>query len=124
MARFDSAIALASRLIAKNGEEIKIRRREDGDPVDADKPWAPDEPTFDDADATGVFLSETEARQAGFLVKDGEQVVYVPASGLAVEPDPSVDSVVRASGEVWPIVKSEPLRPNGQNVLYVLTVKK
>ena len=132
MARFDSSIALAKRLIEKNGETATLRRPVDGTPPDAAKPWEPGAPTNLDASVSAVFLGQEAARVFGVTLKEGEQMVLVPSSDLATAgsdsgrfvPDPSTDKVVRASGELWTIVTSKPLDPNGQRILETLVVRR
>lgn len=124
MARFDPAIALALKLILKNGELAVLRRRVDDDPPDAAKPWTPGEPTLTEYDIVAVFLDPRNARLPESVLKDGTQVVYVPASGMTVDPDPGTDVIVRAGGDVWTIVGVNTLCPNGQKILHQISVKE
>jgi hypothetical protein len=124
VARFDSAIALADRLITRNGETATIRRPVDGTPPDADKPWEPGVSTNDDHETAAVFLDHETARSLGVLLKAGQQAVLVPASDLGTfVPDPSTDILLRASGTKWTIVKVTTLSPNGQLIMHTLTVE-
>lgn len=124
MARFDNAIALAQRLIERNGETATVRRPVDGDPPDSDKPWEPGTSTNDDHDAPMVFLDHESARALGTVLAPGQQAVLVAGGDLGTfVPDPTKDKVVRANGERWTIEKVSTLSPNGQLILHVLTVK-
>lgn len=125
MAAFDWAVDLADELLTDFGETATIRRRVDGTPADADKPWEPGAPSYTEKPAAAVFLDHMMARSAGILLQEGQQAVFVPASDLGTfVPDPTVDALVRASGERWTIVKVETLNPNGQLIMHVLTVEK
>jgi len=132
MARFDSAIALAKRLILKNGETATLRRPVDGTLADATKPWEGTAGTPHDAKVAMVFLGEESARSFGLMLKSGEQMVLIAADDLATtgpssvrfNPDPSTDIILRADGERWSLVKRKPLKPNGQYILEILVVKK
>ena len=122
MARFDSAIALADRLITKNGETVTIRRRVDGAPPDPAKPWEPGAPTESNQTTAMVFLDAEVARQLGILLKEGQQLGLAPAVGTFI-PDASTDIVIRASGEKWTIKKVETLNPNGQLIMHALALE-
>jgi len=125
MARFDNAIALADRLITKNGEAVMLNRRVDGAPPDPTKPWRVGAQTETTTAIRGVFLNHSEAREAGIVLKEGEQIVFVPAADLgAVVPDPATDVIVRGNGERWSVVEHETLKPNDQTIMETITVRK
>lgn len=125
MARFDSAIALALKLIKKNGETGTIRRPTDGTAADPAKPWEPGASTNSDQTASMVFLDQSMAREIGTVLTAGQQMVLIPASGLGTfVPDSSTDILLRASGEKWTIESVETLNPNGQLILHTLVVRK
>ena len=124
MARFDSAVALALKLIDKNGETSTVRRKVDGAPADAAKPWEPGVPTFTSHTSKAVWLDFDVKRIDGELVKRGDQQVLIPASTMPIDPDPALDHVVRADGERWTVVSSEVLKPNGQRILVTIQVRK
>lgn len=124
MARFDSSIALADRLITKNGESSTLRRRVDG----ATGPTAPFErgdPSNEDTTTVAVWLGYTDSRIDGSLVRRGDQRVLLPSTDLGdIIPNEVTDSLIRADGSVWNIVAVEHLNPNGQNILYTCQVRK
>lgn len=125
MARFDAAIALAQRLIDKNGESSKLRRRVDSAPPDVDVPFERDAPTTSDTDVRAAWLGYKDSRVDGTLVRRGDQRVLVAAADLGgVVPNEVTDSMVRASGEVWGVVEVRPLNPNGQAIMYTIQVRK
>ncbi len=125
MARFDSAIALADRLITKNGEAAQLRRRTDGTAPDPSIPFERGEPATEDFPTAAVWLGYIDSRIDGTLVRRGDQRVLLPASDLGtVVPNNVTDSLVRASGEVWNIIEVKPLSPNGQKILYEAQVRK
>lgn len=125
MARFDRSIALAERLIKKNGEQSTLRRKVDGAPVDPAKPWKPGTPTFTDFTVSSLWLDFDARRIDGQLIKEGDQQVFMPASELGtILPDASTDHVVRVSGQKWEVIRVETLQPNEQLIMHVLQVRK
>lgn len=122
MAQYDSSIALALRLITKFGETATIFRRVDT-PADPAKPW---EQTSAETSysAQAVWLEPEIDRPSGSAVPQGDQIVYVAASGLAITPDPAIDQIERASGERWSIVAVRTLSPNGQLIMHELQVRR
>lgn len=125
MARFDNAIALAERLIKKNGEQSTLRRKVDGTPPDPTKPWKPGTPGFLDFPVSAVWLDFDARRIDGQLIKEGDQEVLIPASELGTAlPDASTDHLVRVSGQEWEVIRVETLQPNEQLILHTLQVRK
>ena len=125
MARFDSAIALADRLITKNGEKAQLRRTTAGTTPDPSVPFERDDPTTQNFPTAAVWLSYKDNRVDGAIIRRGDQRVLVPAADLgSIEPNNITDSIVRASGEAWNIVEVKPLSPNGQKIIYELQVRK
>ncbi len=124
MAEFDNALTFSLRLITKKGETSTLRRKVDGTPVDAAKPWEPGTPTFDDTSVKAVWLNYDVNRVDGQLIQSQDQSVTVAAKDLTVVPDPSTDVIVRADGQRWTIVDVRPLNPNGQTIIYELQVRK
>jgi len=124
VARFDSAIALALRLIQKNGEASIIYRRVDAAPPDATKPWTPGATTETAYPVYAVWVDARIARVPLTEVQAGDQEVLVPASGLTIIPDPVIDRLERADGTSWTIVAVSTLSPNGQVVMHQLHVRQ
>jgi len=122
VARFDSSIATALRLIERNGEVSTIFRRVDT-PPDSSEPWNQDS-TETQYSADAVWLEASIDRPVGSVVQAGDQIVLVAASGLAITPDASMDQIERASGERWSIVSVRTLNPNGQEILHELHVRR
>lgn len=122
MARFDSAIALALRLITKNGQAITLRHFTPGAPPDTDKPWVSGEPTPVDQDAVGVFLAYDQKYIDGETIRRGDQRVYIAADGVTT--DPQLDGTILRGSEVWKIVNVGVLSPNGQKIMYDVQVRQ
>jgi len=123
MARFDKSINTASRLIKKNGERSTLRRKSGETFVDATKPWEPT-PAFIDTKVDAVWLDEDTARQSGFTLKDGQQMVLIPAKGLTITPDAATDILIRENDERWTVVRVQTLQPNTQIILHQVTVNQ
>jgi hypothetical protein len=130
MARFTSSIATALRLITRNGESSSLVRRVDAAPPDAAKPWAPGARSETTYAIKAVWLPMSESnlifeRPPGSAVQMGDMVILVAASGLAVTPDASIDTVKRATtGDRWSIVEVSTLSPNGEVIIHRLIVRK
>lgn len=125
MARFDSAIALAKRLIAKNGQDVTLRSFTTAAPPDSSKPWKPGGNTPSDATVKAVFLDYEQKYVDETLIKTGDQKVYMPSTdtaGSAIAPEE--EGQVLRSSEIWKIVKIKPLNPNGQTIMFELQVRQ
>lgn len=122
MARFDNAIALAKKLIAKNGQLVTLRGYADAEPADPDKPWRPGPSTPSEQTIEAVFLDYEQKFIDGELVRTGDQRVFIPAEGLTAPPD--ARGTVLRGGEVWKIVGLKPLNPNGQAIMYEAQVRQ
>jgi hypothetical protein len=125
MAQYDGSIATALRLLTKFGEASALVRRVDPAPADPDEPWELGAPSETEYPVKAAWLN-AEVSRGPFLglVQEGDQVVYVAASGLSVTPDPSLDSIKRASGDRWSIEAVRTLSPNGQLIMHELLVRK
>ncbi len=122
MARFDSAIALAKKLIAKNGQMVTLRGYVEGDAADPDKPWRPGAAVPSNQPIEAVFLDYEQKYIDGETVRTGDQRVFIPAEGLSTPPDPR-GTILRGS-EVWKIIGLKPLNPNGQAIMYEAQVRQ
>lgn len=122
MARFDSAIALAKRLIKKNGQPVTLRGFTAGTPADPNKPWKPGVNVANDQTIDAVFLDYEQKYVDGTTIRTGDQRVLMPADGLT-EP-PQTDGLILRGTEVWKIIKNEPLNPNGQTILHDMQVRQ
>lgn len=121
MARFDSAIALAKRLIKKNGQAVTLRTFAPGE-ADPAKPWKPGENAPIDQLVDAVFLDYEQKYIDGELIRSGDQRALLPAEGLTSPP--TVDGLILRGAEVWKIVTVGPLNPNGQAIMYEAQVRQ
>ena len=132
MGEYDSAIAIAQRLIQTKGRAVSIRRDLGTTPVDAAKPWLGTQPSTSD---TATFAAFFDARITGLLARlapgrdlertpfEAEGVVaLVPASGLSFAIEPEMKLVDGPT--VWHITSAEAIRPGLDAVLYVLELRK
>lgn len=128
MARFDSAAALALKLIAKNGGPTTLRTYLQGPSSNPTTPWKPTGASpVDYPDIKCCFFSYTDQGRApkvfadGSFARTGDQEVYMAASGLEVDPD--LNSVlIREDGSQWTVKAVDLLAPNGQKIVFVLWV--
>lgn len=125
MARFDRQIALAQRLISKNGEQSTLRRPSTTVP-DPSIPWERDAGSPVDQTVSALWLDFESTRIDGVLVKLGDQRVLIPAGDVTgAAPDASLDKLVReGQTEEWEIVRVKTLNPNGQFILYECQVRR
>lgn len=125
MARFDKAIALAERLIAKNGQDVTLRGFTAGAPPDPNKPWEPGTNTPGDQTIKAVFIGYEQKYIDGETVRTGDQQVFMPANDN--EGDPAfveIEGLVLRGAEVWKIISAKPLNPNGQLIMFELQVRQ
>lgn len=122
MAQYDSAIALAKRLIDKFGRDAFIRRTTDGAPLDPAKPWEPGAPTTANHAVRAVFLNRKRETVEGSTVVKDVCDCLVAASGLAIAPG-TKDHVLE-DALVWEIVDAQPLKPAGDAVMYEMKLRR
>ena len=122
MARFDSAIALAKKLIKKNGQAVTLRGFTVGAAPDPAKPWKPGGNVAADQPIEAVFLDYEQRYIDGQTIRMGDQRVFMPASGLTSAPE--VEGLVLRGSEQWKIITTKPLNPNGQQIMYELQVRQ
>lgn len=124
MSRFDSAIALATRLIKKNGQKVTWQIAKDGPPPDSAQPWKGGEATDTTKSPYICFvpIKDKETRKLIQALKGTE----VPAGNLAglMAPvtglTPSLKDVVIRNERVLRIVSIDSIAPNEQTVLWIL----
>ena len=129
MARFDSAIALAIKLIAKNGQTATLRTYTDAAPPDANKPWRVGDPTTSDQTVTVVFIPQgaessiegTVNYEIGGQIHIRQERVYMSTDGVTTQPNLK-DKLIVGTRE-WAVEDIRTLSPNGQDVLYELLVR-
>lgn len=132
MARFDKFIALAQRLIAKNGQDTILRVFGDAPEADGDKPWRTGAPSSSDVTVKAVFLNFADLGRAaerymtGTDIQTGDKLVLIAGGDLAEAPALR-DRLYREGGGAsdpgFGIVAIETLDPNGQKVLHKLQVR-
>lgn len=122
MARFDSAIALAEKLIKKNGQAVTLRGFTAGAAPDPAKPWKPGGNVAADQIIEAVFLDYEQRYIDGQTIRTGDQRVFMPAEGLTAPPE--VEGLLLRDLEVWKVIAVKPLNPNGQAIMYELQVRQ
>jgi hypothetical protein len=122
MGRFDSAIAVAKKLISKNGQTVTLRGFSGTAGADPAKPWKPGVPAAQDQTIEAVFLDYEQRYIDGQTIRMGDQRVFMPAEGLTAPPE--VEGLVLRGTEVWKVIAVKPLNPNGQAIMYELQVRQ
>ena len=123
MARFDSAIKLAQRLIKKNGQEVIWRQVLDARLLDADKPWLGGKNRTADKKVMICFIPvENKDERKLFQYLTGTEVQIGRLAGLmaAVNFEPTAEDYVMRSGTQLRIKTLDALQPNAQSVLYTI----
>lgn len=120
MAQYDSAVALALRLITKFGQSATLVQASRSQQTA--QPWKPDTTVETSYSVKAVFLDYKINEIDGELIRRGDQRVYVPASGLAVVPGPG-DHLERDE-ERWTVIVCVPLNPGGTQIVYTLQARR
>jgi len=126
MAEYDKALALALRLITKKGRACSIRQAADPTVADADKPWRATKAAPTDIPAVCVLLpwgTMGDKYLPGTEVQVGDQLAFIPASGLTAGPELR-DTLVFGSEKPWAVVARDVLAPDGVPILYTMQVRR
>ncbi len=127
MARFDNAIALATKLITKNGQPGVLTRSSEV-PDDVDEPWNGGTVTDTPEDVIVVTFPLEEKEDdtlnlGNFTEKDAKWVIMA-AEGVSQTPAPKDKLAFTSEGsqKTWNIDSLSVLDPNGQQIIYELIV--
>ena len=124
MARFDSAQALAQRLIAKNGEDVTVTVFTTNIP-DANKPHLAGNSTPQSVSAKAVFLNYN-TQDSAKTYADGSDIHRDDKKVLIAAKDVTINlqgTITRQNGMKYRIIKVKLLDPNGQKILYEVQVR-
>lgn len=125
MARFDRQVAMALRLIKKNGQLVVWRQLVDAIP-DPSAPWKTEPGTAVDNDVYIAFFTvDKDQREfirylTGTEVKIGDVLGYMGQVNFIPNPK---DIVIR-DGVEYRILNLDLLSPNGQKILYTVEFLK
>lgn len=124
MARFDSQIAMALRLIKKNGQLVQWRIMPDATP-NPDQPWKPSPLVPEDKLAIICFLPMTGSFKQLLAYIKGTEVKTSSVYGLmgAVDYELNTKDVVVRDGDIYDISSIDTLSPNGQKILHTIEFK-
>lgn len=120
MGEYSRANALALRLIKKKGAAATLRVHAAGTATTT--PWDPSAQTSTDYACFAVLTKFSEQLIDGDNIRIGDRLALVPASGLVGVPHPG-DILVLGSNS-WGIIKSDPVAPDGNPILYELQVRR
>jgi hypothetical protein len=151
MGEYDSARALALRLIKKKGRAgVKVLRVGGGTPSDPARPWKPDgdgpdeeNPTSADVEVAtvhGVFLNPVEARgsqgqfsfhvylRAGSdatdsIAPDATYAVFIAAAELPDGVTIEAGMLIESAGRRYSVLQVSELKPADDAILYTVSVK-
>lgn len=122
MAKFDRAIATATRLIAANGQAVTWRQVSDGAPGDSAQPWKPGASANVDNAVNIVFLPDDRRDYEFLRLLGATEIPKGKLVGLMAAPSftPTIKDVVVRDGVTLGIDAVDPLAPNGQIILYTV----
>lgn len=120
MAEYDSAIALAKRLIDKKGRTVTVRKPNVA-PTDTDKPWDVQENPPLTFDAKAVVVPMESRYVDGSTVLLTDKLMYVAAADATFPI--TTDCRVADRGYENQIIMVDTLEPGEQAVLYTVAVR-
>lgn len=128
MAEYDSARALAERLIDKKGRPLTLRKVTDTvDTPDADpRPWVPAASQVAEVSLTvrGVVLDAKRTFFDGSLIKIVDKLAYIAVKDTgAADITINKKDVITDGAREYRIEELELLAPGSQDVLYILGLR-
>ena len=120
MAEFDSAIALAKRLIERKGRLMTFQRRTTT-ASDQNAPWDVEEEPTPEHEAKAVVFPVEQKYVDGSTIRTTDKQMYVAAASLGVEL--TLSFTVKDRGQNLEIVGIEPLEPGEQRIMYTVFVR-
>lgn len=120
MAEYDSAVALAKRLIDKKGRLMSFQRVSTAAP-DSDTPWEVDEVVTPKHSARAVVFPVEQKYVDGTTIRQTDQQMFVAAASLPEEL--TLSFRIQDRGLTYEVVKIEELRPGEQRILYTVFVR-
>ena len=124
MGVFDSQIATAQRLISKFGQSCTWRKTDVSTPNPV-KPWEMIPGTVTDAAVKVVFVSKFKEHfflkyMANTEIPEGLFVGYMAAQSFT----PAINDLLIRGSETLTIQAVDIVAPNGEPILYIVTVKR
>ncbi len=123
MARFDNAIALAVRLIEKNGQTVNWIAKPVAAPTDPNKPWQGGTQAKPEHSVVICFVPVEDRRDRNFLDMFAETNIQIGALAGLMAPvnfEPSNQDVVIRGGKELRIKNANKVAPNEQTVLWII----
>ena len=123
--------ALAERLIEENGRTISLVRKDQGNPVDSDKPWRGSTGAADITfDVIGVFIDFEADEVDGTLVLRTDKRVLIADKSVTEEGGSATNlnieeySDIIDGGTRYAIVKPSVIEPGNERIMYDLQVRQ
>lgn len=125
MGEYDSAVALAQRLIAKKGAAAILRASAKAPPPDPSKPWKPGARSDVDQNIKAVFLDYKQSVIDGSRIKQGDQRVLVASTDDLGNPvAPTTNHRIIRGSEDWQVMDVATTKPGDQVVYFELQVRR
>ena len=122
MARFDSLRNVATRLIARNGRLVTLRKIVDTAPANANRPWEPSGQTFTDFTVRSVIIPFNITEVDGTLILAQDKQAYISAQDIGDVDIIPKDEIIDGA-RTYRIVNVTDLSPNEEKVLYTLQLR-
>jgi hypothetical protein len=119
MGEYDSAVALAARLLAKKGRDVVLLRSPSQPVADSSKPWRVGSSTYTQVPLRAVFLDAPLERFSGPRAGDERWCII---AGSSVETEPRTDELVQDGALTYSIEAVTRLQPGDAVVAYSLKV--
>ena len=122
MGRYDAEIEGAAEQLREDGQLVTWQKIVDGTPADAAKPWKPGEATVTEYPVYIVFLPDDRQGYQVSRYGKGTEVPRGSEKGLMAAQDfePAIKDTIVRDGKTLSICGINPLRPNGQVIMYEL----
>lgn len=120
---------LAERLINENGRSMTLTRKDQGNPVDAAKPWRESTDAAEISFAVvGVVIEYEKEEVDGELIRRGDKRILIAAKDIEDE-GPANEKVEDYSSitdgtTVWRIVDVQVIEPGDTRILYDLQARQ
>lgn len=123
--------ALAERLIEENGRTLQLVRKDQGNPVDSDKPWRESTGAADITfDVIGVFIDFESDEVDGTLVLRTDKRVLIADKSVTEEGGSASNLKIEQYSDIldggirYAIVNPTVIEPGNQRIMYDLQVRQ
>lgn len=131
MVNYANFRTLAERLIEKNGRDISLVRRDQGNPTDAAKPWRDStEAATITVIAKGVIIEFETEDIDNSLVRRGDKRVLLADKSVIDEGGSATNLIIEDydhildAGVRWKIIEANVIEPGDTRIMYDIQIRK